>query len=64
MVFPPAVAARETVDENSTYRFVLPAGGYVLSARYEGGPGTAGPFTDVNVRAGTTRHVDIPDTCI
>jgi hypothetical protein len=62
-IFPDDIVATVHVDENSTYRFVLQPGAYVLRAHYDA-PTDAAPWISVNIRAGQTAVEDIPDTCI
>lgn len=61
VVFPHSVAARVTVGVNSTYRFVLPPGPYVLSAHYL--TGNVESFIGASVVAGVTQNVNIPNEC-
>ena len=63
IVFPPVVVAHATVGANSTYRFVLAPGHYVLGAHYLG-DGNGVSYTDTTVKAGTTTEADIPNECI
>lgn len=61
-VVPNVVAARETVAINGSYQFALAPGDYVLEAHFSPPAGIT-PSTSVTVKAGTTEHVDIPNTC-
>jgi hypothetical protein len=61
-VFPREVVAHQTVQVNATYRFELPAGHYVLQARFPP-PANVVPFKEVTLSAGETQYVDIPNVC-
>jgi hypothetical protein len=56
MVFPSDVVAQQRVDTNTTYRFVLEPGQYVLQAGYA--------FTTVTLQPSDDLLVDIPNMCI
>jgi hypothetical protein len=56
-----APAAREHVAENQAFALNLPAGGYTLVARYDGGSGPN--VIDVTVRAGRVVRQSFPDIC-
>ena len=56
MVFPSHVVAQQRVDTNTTYRFVLEPGQYVLQA------GNA--FASVNLQPSDDLFADIPNMCI
>jgi hypothetical protein len=56
MVFPSNVVAQQRVDTNTTYRFVLEPGQYVLQA------GNA--FTTATLQPSDDLFVDIPNMCI
>ena len=62
-VFPTDVAATSTVGVDQTYRFVLPAGYYVLRASYPP-PGNAQPYTEISVRGGSAVSAGIPNMCM
>lgn len=54
--FPSTVVAKETVDVDSTYRFVLDPGDYVLQAGIS--------WASIDVQPGEQLYVDIPNRCI
>jgi hypothetical protein len=56
-----APAAREHVAKNQAFALNLPAGGYTLVARYDGGSGPN--VIDVTVRAGRVVRQSFPDIC-
>jgi hypothetical protein len=56
-----APAAREHVAKNQPFALSLPAGGYTLVARYDGGNGPN--VIDVTVRAGHVVRQNFPDIC-
>jgi hypothetical protein len=56
MVFPSQVVAQQRVDTNTTYRFVLEPGPYVLQA------GNA--FASVSLQPSDDLFADIPNMCI
>jgi uncharacterized membrane protein len=56
IVFPSDLAAQQRVETNTTYRFVLEPGQYVLQA------GNA--FTTVTLQPSDDLFVDIPNVCI
>ena len=56
-----APAAREHVAKNQAFALNLPAGGYTLGARYDGGSGPN--VIDVTVRAGRVVRQNFPDVC-
>jgi hypothetical protein len=62
-VFPTTVVVTEQVGVDTSYDFVLPAGDYVLRARFPV-PRTIAPWVSVTVHAGQTEHIDIPNLCI
>jgi hypothetical protein len=62
-VLPDTVVAQETVTENSSYRFELDPGRYVLQAHYSY-PSVVVPFIAVTVKAGAIVDIDISNNCI
>jgi len=56
-----APAAREHVAKNQAFALSLPAGGYTLVARYDGGSNLN--VIDVTVRAGSVVRQNFPDIC-
>ena len=56
-----APAAREHVAKNQAFALDLPAGGYTLVARYDGG--SLVNVIDVTVRAGHVARQNFPDIC-
>jgi hypothetical protein len=56
-----APAAREHVAKNQAFALNLPAGGYTLVARYDGGNGLN--LINVTVRAGQVVRRNFPDIC-
>jgi hypothetical protein len=62
-VFPTTVVVTEQVGVDASYDFVLPAGDYVLRARFPR-PANIEPWAAVTLRAGQAQHVDIPNMCI
>ena len=56
-----APAAREHVAKNQAFALDLPAGGYTLVARYDGG--SVLNVIDVTVRAGRVVRQNFPDVC-
>jgi hypothetical protein len=64
-VLPTARVAEQSVATNSTYRFVLDPGSYVLQAHYAGASANAiGPFIGVTVRTGQVTDGSIPNVCM
>lgn len=63
-VLPATVVAKQAVKENSSYRFTLGPGSYVLLGRYAAEGSNAGPFVQIQIRAGAYDLVDIPDLCM
>ena len=62
-VLPTTVVVTEQVGVDTSYDFFLPAGDYVLRARFPE-PRTIAPWVSVTVPAGQTEHIDIPNLCI
>jgi hypothetical protein len=62
-VLPTVRSGSQTVSKNKRYRFVLPAGAYVLAAHYARG-GNVEPWVPVTIRSGVVTHQDIPNECI
>jgi len=62
-IFPTAVVVNEQVGVDASYDFVLPAGDYLLRARFPP-PANVEPSVSVTVHAGQTDHIDIPNMCI
>lgn len=62
-VLPTVRSGSQSVGKNKRYRFVLPAGVYVLAAHYATG-GNVEPWIPVTVRAGVVTHQDIPNECM
>jgi hypothetical protein len=62
-IFPTRVIGQETIAANSTYRFALEPGQYVLEARFTP-PSNAAPYIDITVQPGDDIWVDIPNQCI
>lgn len=60
---PSAAVTQQSVAQNSTYRFELAPGDYVLVARFAP-PANVMPFTTVTVKAGSTVEKDIPNECM
>jgi hypothetical protein len=61
--FPTKIVGKVHVAKNSTYRFTLAPGHYVLRAQYPP-PANVSPFVQFTARQGTTLHVDIPNVCM
>jgi hypothetical protein len=61
--FPTKIVGKVHVAKNSTYRFTLAPGHYVLRAQYPP-PANVSPFVQFTARQGTTVHVDIPNMCM
>ncbi len=65
-IMPPkkdAIAEQQVTPERP-YRFVLPAGSYILVGTY-GAPGSkGGSIITVMVHPGSTEHLDLPNVCI
>lgn len=62
VVLPTAVAARQHVNQNQRFRFVLAPGPYVLVATYaESGAGRT--FLDLRVTSGATVQQNLRDIC-
>jgi hypothetical protein len=62
-VFPEAVVAEQRVTTNGSYRFLLPAGRYVLQAHFAP-PANIVPFREIAVETATTMRADIPNMCM
>jgi len=60
-VFPRRVAGKARVTTYGSYRFVLPPGPYVFTARLP--HSNAAPFVQVIVKRGVQLHFDIPNIC-
>lgn len=62
LILPHHVVARETVKVNHLYRFALPPGSYVLTARLP--HADERPFVQIRVKEGVDIHADIPNMCM
>jgi hypothetical protein len=62
MVLPTTFVARQHVVRNQRFDLNLSPGHYFLVAKYDG-PGNAGSFLDVQITAGATLRVNMPDVC-
>lgn len=61
-VFPTPVVATVSVGTNQGYRFIVPAGDYVVLAHFAAG--NAQPWVEVTVRAGESAQKDVPNMCL
>lgn len=63
-ILPTERVGRQHVDRNTPYRFVLPAGSYVIAFSYPWGPDLE-PMAgiDVTVLPGETVHMNLPNVC-
>ena len=62
-VFPTDVVSQQTVSVNAQFRFVLPAGHYVLRADFPP-PSNVRPFAEITLTSGAAISQDIPNMCI
>jgi sulfite exporter TauE/SafE len=62
-MLPPNVVTSETVPVDGSFLFYLEPGAYVLVGHYASGS-TVTPWVEINVAAGSSRQVDIPNMCI
>jgi hypothetical protein len=60
-ILPATVVAQQSVDANTTYRFVLEPGAYVLKASLQA---DYSPYVSVTVQPSDDVYVDIPNMCI